>query len=484
MKPAKQEFDIHSNKGPISAALSDEHQRNWSKEQWERQMKKPGNHYDPTRAHLNFEIVKGGKIQPIDTNKSLPERFRERCEALGIKNPNFKTDPKTGERLETGRITSVNIIFGGSRERMHEIAFGDQEIDTTPNAPNPGIHRTKDIERWAKDMYNFACLKWGEENILGFYVHLDELNPHAHCTIMPVATIRGKPGISFNNAFWNQRNKGEVLRGLHDELAEFNRKWGLERGDSVAMTGAVHKDKNEWIREQQQNAATIRQQQKAIKGLTTMIDHLTQKRNELSQAISQMQLVSETDKEQYEQQIAQLRSQLDAVEKALTEKNNKLNDARLKLRQLKNELAESKRLKERIDAANKRALYAPSAVRNTLSSLLFDSFTNSVADVLSQIRTTMPEDEMITNSLAGAVLDKGNEIITCAVCLFVGAVDEATNIVQSNGGGGTTSDLPWRDPDDDDKRWYAKCLNAAYKMMRPAKGYKPAKTKKSGGYGY
>lgn len=35
----------------------------------------------------------------------------------------------------------------------------------------------------------------GEDNVIGFYVHLDELNPHVHCTVIPVDE-RNK--ISFN----------------------------------------------------------------------------------------------------------------------------------------------------------------------------------------------------------------------------------------------------------------------------------------------
>lgn len=33
----------------------------------------------------------------------------------------------------------------------------------------------------------FLCLrKYGEENIAAFIVHCDELNPHIHCTLLPI----------------------------------------------------------------------------------------------------------------------------------------------------------------------------------------------------------------------------------------------------------------------------------------------------------
>lgn len=38
---------------------------------------------------------------------------------------------------------------------MHELAFGDQRVDLTKGADNSGITRHKDIEEWAKDVYEF-----------------------------------------------------------------------------------------------------------------------------------------------------------------------------------------------------------------------------------------------------------------------------------------------------------------------------------------
>ena len=118
----------------------------------------------------------------------------------------YKTDPKTGKEIPTNRITTAKIIFQGSRERMHELAFGEQKVNPEHGANNSHITRCKDIEEWAKDIYRFVSNQWGEDNILGFYVHLDELNPHIHCTVLPLATIRKKPNVSFNRAFWNLRN--------------------------------------------------------------------------------------------------------------------------------------------------------------------------------------------------------------------------------------------------------------------------------------
>lgn len=54
---AKQVMDIRVSKG-ITVAQSNEHLRNWTENGWNHATQ-TGN-YDPTREHLNFEIVKGG----------------------------------------------------------------------------------------------------------------------------------------------------------------------------------------------------------------------------------------------------------------------------------------------------------------------------------------------------------------------------------------------------------------------------------------
>jgi hypothetical protein len=65
-----------------------------------------------------------------------------------------------------------------------KIAFGDQKVNLAKGADNFTLKRSKDIEQWAKDMYYFVSDRWGEENIAAFVVHLDEMNPHVHLTLL------------------------------------------------------------------------------------------------------------------------------------------------------------------------------------------------------------------------------------------------------------------------------------------------------------
>ena len=112
MATPKQVMDFRPSKG-ITTAQSNEHQRRWTEKGWG-SAESTGN-YDRSRERLNFE-VRGGKVCPIDKSRSIPERMADILRSRGIKDPN--------EGLAEPRFrTVVNFIFGGSRERMTELAL-------------------------------------------------------------------------------------------------------------------------------------------------------------------------------------------------------------------------------------------------------------------------------------------------------------------------------------------------------------------------
>lgn len=68
-----------------------------------------------------------------------------------------------------------------------------------------------------------------------------------------------------------------------------------------------------------------------------------------------------------------------------------------------------------------------------------------------------------------AIAEQLNEILKCAMYLFLGYLDGATQFAQSCGGAGTSSQLPWRrNPDEDDRRFAYRCMMQAHRMMKPS----------------
>ena len=234
---------MRSETGGVSQKESDEQQRNWTALQWKKKAADSLANYDPTRAKLNFEVVRGGVVQPIDTSKSIAQKMAENLSARGIRDPNSNADGKRKYR------TLAKFIFGGNRERMHELAFGAQKVDLTKGADNSGITRCQEIEDWARDVYNFMAKRYGEDNIISFYVHLDEKNPHIHCTMVPVDIARNR--ISWRTVFGSTiEAESANMTALHSELVEqVNKKWGLERGSNMEETKARHRSTEEYKRE-------------------------------------------------------------------------------------------------------------------------------------------------------------------------------------------------------------------------------------------
>ena len=130
MAGRKQVMDMRSTTSGMSAQESDKQQRNRTKQHWEKKAKDSLSNYDPTCAKLNFEVIKGGIVQPIDTSKTIAEKIAENLAARGIKDPNARPNAVMKRR------TVAQIIFGGNRERIHELAFGNQTVDLTKGADN------------------------------------------------------------------------------------------------------------------------------------------------------------------------------------------------------------------------------------------------------------------------------------------------------------------------------------------------------------
>ena len=163
--------------------------------------KEKNNHYNFSRKNLNFEIVKDGKIVPLGSNSiPLHERIQMRLDELGFKPYMDARHPDQVSKNSPN--CTVGMIFSGDHDVLYNLAFGNQRIDTAnPDADHSHIVLQQGIYKWAKDTYDFACRKWGEENIISFAVHCDETSIHAHVQTIPVEKVkkRGRIGSKYVN---------------------------------------------------------------------------------------------------------------------------------------------------------------------------------------------------------------------------------------------------------------------------------------------
>ena len=293
-----QSLNISASASFSTAQGRENERRNWTEETYQAKNKQPGNRYDWSRKHLNFEVMSGKKITTRNgktvyipprivrlgtQRKSLKKRYE-----LRLKELNFKP---WREDAPNQPNTCVDFVISGDHDRMTEIAFGkpmdfdwqeDNSWVSLVDDPNhPGM---KMIETMAMDYYDFLCRKFGEENVIGLECHLDETTPHFHALVIPVAerVKRGRVGgyeldpdvesdgkerpehittrqferlkeedqsfyrpatpkkvltVSYSHYFGETKyEESQSFRKWHDMLHdEVNCKWGLERGEDTSL---------------------------------------------------------------------------------------------------------------------------------------------------------------------------------------------------------------------------------------------------------
>ena len=482
MEAQKQVLHFQAKCG-FTTAQSNEHQRRWTENGWERANE--NGRIDRSRTRLNFEIAKGGKVQAVDQSKSIPEKFAENLAARGIKDPNRKWPDEPRYR------TVVDFIISGSHDTLRDLAFGTQEVDYSQGADNSSLERRPEIERWAKDMYDALSGKFGEENILSFIVHLDERTPHIHADLVPV-TQDGR--ISFSKVFCGP-DKYEFRRrslALHDLFAEVNRKWGLQRGDSVAVTHAKKKSHEEYRRElsaqcsslerevigrtarlegldRQIRLATVR-----IKGLRTMVSNLETGRARIEGELEGIRRsLSGTDartdgREALLRKEESLQRKLDDILAKLADKQGKLKAADRALADLKEQLSQSK---ERQAELEREIQAATSKVSKIALSKVGEEALWGVLNEFRAIGEDLPEEmlDRFDDSLLQDMSRRGMQIVTCAALLSMGLVDQATTFAQNCGGGGGHAHGKWgRNPEEDERAWLLRCLARSRQMIAPS----------------
>ena len=482
METQKQVVHFQAKKG-FTTAQSNEHQRCWTEKGWK--SANENGRIDRSRTSLNFEIVKGGKVQTVDKSRSIPEKLDENLRTRGIADPNASCAGAPRFR------TVADFIISGSHETLCRLAFGKQDVDLSPDADNSRLRRRPEIERWAKDMYDVMAGKFGEDNILSFIVHLDERTPHIHADIIPMTEDNY---ISFKQVFvgkdkYEYRNRSLEL---HDIFGAVNRKWGLQRGDSVAMTHAKKKSHEEYRRELSGQCSTLErevkrksatlksmdqqigQAVKRMKGLTTMISNLEAARTRIEDEIDAVRQSLSSDglgtdhRDALRQKEESLQKKLEDILIKLAEKRVKLEAAEKKLAELKRQVSASEERQEELQLQIQDATAKVSGI--TLNKVATEALWTVLRD-FQCLKKELPSEQLsvIDDTLLQDMSRHGVNIVTCAALLFMGMVDQATTFAENKGGGGGHSSGDWgRDKDEDNQRWIRRCLARSRQMMTPS----------------
>ena len=353
--------------------------RGWDENTYRLKNQDTNNHYDFSRKHLNFEINNKGEIVPLCSDPvPLHERLQKRLDELGFKPYMDKNNP-LGISDNSPNCT-VGIIVSGDHRVLTRLAFGDQDVDFTPQKCNARVVLKQGIKDWALDTYHWACDHWGAENIIGFDVHLDETTPHIHIQTIPVAKTKARGRVSVKYVHKDDKSKvlsqkewkklseeirsdfvrteverrekecvsyasvwgkdkyavGDTYYQMHtDYYNEVGHKYGLERGDDIAMLPSeerrerVHKNKAVLEAERQAKDAIVRNQMEneRLKGqkekMASEVQDMRKQKDRLEEQKDKLEDEIE-NKEQHKEKLEDNISQLEEYAAALDIKEEDL----------------------------------------------------------------------------------------------------------------------------------------------------------------
>ena len=321
-------------------------------------------------------------------------------------------------------------------------------------------------------------------NVIRLDLHKDEgykdevtgerkMNYHAH---LVVDCLDHQTGRTVKLSAEDMSLKKGIQRIIADAL-------GMECGIPKAITGAEHRD--QWQQREYAAAQNYRRLEIKVKGLSKMVENLTNNRTEILQEMEQLRKQAEEGKiSQYvlQQNIGELQAKLEAVESKLKDKTEKLETA---LQQL-SEITERKLKAERDYYAIMRKTNTLKSELNDLalvlqSSTAWDIAVEGIKEIKNKLDSFMDEltaDQeyklrtIIDDSIIDDMAQRGNEIVGVAAALSLGYVEQAMTFAQSHGGGGGSAPQSgWgQQPGEDDDAWRRRCFHMAKAMMRPGKG--------------
>lgn len=219
---------------------------------------------DSTRTHLNRELIE------------LPDGVKDRNEAISqrIKSAGIK------RKITPDQVRAIRVMLSGTHEDMMKIQESGR------------------IDEWCNDNLQWLYKNFGQENTVSAVLHMDELTPHIHATVVPIVTgERRKAKKEQADGKRKYRKKTDTVRlcaddvlnrdtmvAFHDSYAKLMGKYGLQRG--VSGSEARHIS----------TAQYYRNMQREKEGLRNDVQELQNQKQEVQEQLAQAKREIQTDK--------------------------------------------------------------------------------------------------------------------------------------------------------------------------------------------
>ena len=417
---------------------------------------------DRSRTHLDRELV------------SYPDGVRNRTEAI-----QYRIDHAGLTRKVAGnQCKAIRIILTGTHEQMMRI----QEEGR--------------LERWIE-----ANLKWlhetfGKENVVSCVLHMDEKTPHLHATIVPIVTAERQRREREGERKYNTKSgprlsaddvlKRAKLREYQNTYAAAMSEFGLKRGivGSTARHIATSTHYKQQMQLLEENIANLQKEvEKTKEGKSTLLaifgkgdlakarKELASKDEELAKLqakIAKLEAEKASLKQKHESDMAKMRNgyqkEIDAA----------IRRAEIAERKVAEKEAVIERQKSRIDELDRKVnpqryrlssgaeLIGHRFLGNNPYTVTLKIWTK-VKDIEHTAVTYLSDSDKRLHAFSNGELTEHEFINACFSAAeqvseiqanLLGAAIElaaggSAQPYVGTGGGGSTSELPWRDKDND-----------------------------------
>ena len=182
----------------------------------------------PELRHLNREDF----IRYPEGVGGLGEAIRYRLDHAGLT-----------RKIGKNQVLALNVLLTSDGEALRRLADEGR------------------LNEWAEASIGWAKQTFGEDNVVGAHLHMDEQTPHLHVTVVPIVTTERKRKASEARATKRYRTKPrngprlsaddimtrDNLTRFQDTYAEAMEQFGLERG--IRGSEARHVDQHEYYRQ-------------------------------------------------------------------------------------------------------------------------------------------------------------------------------------------------------------------------------------------
>jgi hypothetical protein len=165
--------------------------------------------------------------------------------------------------------------------------------------------------------------------------------------------------------------------------------------------------------------------------------------------------------------IRNLRMQMEDIDNKIAERSKMLEDTSASLQKIRDKLFEMKREHQRAleregDDIDREA----TRIRMGINSVYFMMLATTMQDIIPTLNES--QRDILREKGYYDLTENANHVVHCALLLAINYVKQATAYAESCGGGGVSNLSGWgQNKDEDDERWWVRCIATAAAMVKP-----------------